>query len=220
MKCGLWKWLLEHPMDTANLPTNINYGFRRVWLKHNLDYKDWNSHAPREFPQNSTQAMSVGVMLVGGLGVLHGPSRFKRWGQTNIHAYTYIYIYIYIYFCLFMYYICICMYIYIYIYIYMYMNPIHAAVSHIIQEHGASRLQALSPWGRDISCILFKRNTCREKSGQMGEQFSIMLYDVSTGKIGGSTRADSCLRAPNPLHRRKPPISRPGDPHLLIARSS
>ena len=116
MKCGLWKWLLEHPMDTANLPTNINYGFRRVWLKHNLDYKDWNSHAPREFPQNSTQAMSVGVMLVGGLGVLHGPSRFKRWGQTNIHAYTYIYIYISVYLCII--YVYVCIYIYIYIYVY------------------------------------------------------------------------------------------------------
>ena len=49
-------------------------GFPRVRLEHNLNSKGWNSHIHRDFlgifPESLTQAMLVGTMLVGRLGVM------------------------------------------------------------------------------------------------------------------------------------------------------
>ena len=39
----------DYPGITPNLPTHM-YGFQRVWLKHNLDLKAWNSQALMTYP--------------------------------------------------------------------------------------------------------------------------------------------------------------------------
>ena len=46
-----------------------HYGLRKVWLKHNLSSKGWNSDVHRDFPKKKNQAILVGTMLVGRLGV-------------------------------------------------------------------------------------------------------------------------------------------------------
>ena len=44
--------------------------FKGFLLKHNLNLKGWDSQAYRgNFPESSSQAMLVGIMLVGRLGV-------------------------------------------------------------------------------------------------------------------------------------------------------
>ena len=57
---------------TPNLPTNIA-DFRAARLEHNLNLKGWNSQAHMDFlwifRESLTQAMLVGTMLVGRLGV-------------------------------------------------------------------------------------------------------------------------------------------------------
>ena len=44
-------------------------GFRRVWLKQNLNCKGWNSHVHRGFLQMLSQQILVGIIWVGRLGV-------------------------------------------------------------------------------------------------------------------------------------------------------
>ena len=64
-----------------------------------------------DFPESLSQAMLLGIMLVGRLGVLLAEPGLLP-AALNMCVYIYIYIYIYMYIC-----ICVCVYIYIYIYV-------------------------------------------------------------------------------------------------------
>ena len=44
-------------------------GFRRAWLRQNLNLKGWNSHVHRESPEMLSQAILEGIIIVGRLGV-------------------------------------------------------------------------------------------------------------------------------------------------------
>ena len=59
-----------------------HYGFQRVWLKHNLNSKGWNSRAQRGFPGKfeSSNLSTVGIMLVGKPGVRQAR---RRRGRTS-----------------------------------------------------------------------------------------------------------------------------------------
>ena len=75
-------------------------------------------------PESLAQAMLVGVMLVGRLGVL------RRSSETSaVCIYIYIYIYIHMY--------CMCIHIYIYIYIYTYTH-VYVYMS-LSQKHTRTR---------------------------------------------------------------------------------
>ena len=47
-------WVPRHPvprgLQRRGQSPYWHYGFRRVWLKHNINSKGWNSQARREFP--------------------------------------------------------------------------------------------------------------------------------------------------------------------------
>ena len=72
LKCGN----AENVVEYGQFPC-WHCGFQRVWLEHNLSLKGWNSQAHRDFLgvflESFSQAMLVGTMLVGGLGVLIRP---------------------------------------------------------------------------------------------------------------------------------------------------
>ena len=89
------------------------------------------------FPESSRQAILVGIILVGRLGVAACPDRRRpptrarttqwrgcweagRLPESLIYIYIYVYVYIYIYIYI---YISLSLYIYIYIYIYIYYTP-------------------------------------------------------------------------------------------------
>ena len=118
--------------STANLPTNT-MDVRVFDSSMILIVRGGISRPTGDFPESWTQAMLLGMILVGRLAVappLHaagreeqglpeggvpGPPREGQYIAIHIYIYTYIYIYIYICVC-----ICICMYMYICMYVCMY----------------------------------------------------------------------------------------------------
>ena len=128
------------PRATPNLPTNI-VGFRGFDSSVILILRGgipMPIGSPRDFPESLTQAMLVGTMLVGRLGVHSQNSSSLRVGRRRFRApragltrcstcrvgpsliYICIYIYIYTHIHIYIYIYISHMYIYIYIYILIY----------------------------------------------------------------------------------------------------
>ena len=61
-----------------------------VRLEHNLNLKGWDVHVPRDFlgifPESLTQAMLVGTMLIGRLGVKNNWRRTSLLGKMTVSA--------------------------------------------------------------------------------------------------------------------------------------
>ena len=89
-------WPVLDIRDTANLLTNI-MDFRGFDSSIILSL---NCSIPRPigyFPESLSQAISVGIMLAGRLGVLGFGRALASRKCTYVYAYIYMYVYMYIY---------------------------------------------------------------------------------------------------------------------------
>ena len=81
----------NHISKQQRRPPNQYFWFQRVWLKHNLNFKEWTSHIQRDFPGNYESTNLSRDSLSREIG------RSVDLLCVYIYIYMYIYVRIYIY---------------------------------------------------------------------------------------------------------------------------